>query len=183
MVCLYVTLTNYSSWDCQIRWQSAIIDKYHETQDIRFRLLSALGMVGRHLPIYMPVGVALDISRSPIENQWCPWLLEKYALEIITLLKWWVASYRWGQEIVGLINLSPLETGCLNGNLWYHRWRRGCRTGNVLFSVIVILNMLFLYVYLASECNENILSSATDIHLIFCCGAIGLMFEYNVVGR
>ena len=34
--------------------------------------------------------------------------------------------------------------GCLNDNLWCHRWWQGRLTGDILFSVMVILNMLFL---------------------------------------
>ena len=51
--------------------------------------------------------------------------------------------------------------GCRNDNLWCHRWWRGCRTGDVLLSVMVILNMFFLYVYFVSGCNK------ASIYLIF----------------
>ena len=44
--------------------------------------------------------------------------------------------------------------GCLDDNLWCHRWWRDCRTGDVLLSVMVILNMFFLYVYFVSGCNK-----------------------------
>ena len=32
---------------------------------------------------------------------------------------------------------------CRNCNLWCHRWWKGCRTGDVLFSLMAMLNMWF----------------------------------------
>ena len=45
--------------------------------------------------------------------------------------------------------------GCShNDNLWCHRWRHGCETDDGLFSAIVILNILFLYVHIVSGCYK-----------------------------
>ena len=44
---------------------------------------------------------------------------------------------------------------CRNDDLWCHRWWRGCRTGDVLFTVVAILDMLFLFVYFVSGCNKE----------------------------
>ena len=63
----------------------------------------------------MPVGVALDISRSPIENKWgslwCPGWLDRYAFEMLTLPNdGWKVINRWGWGVAGLMNWSPLLT-------------------------------------------------------------------------
>ena len=63
----------------------------------------------------MPVGVALDISRSPIENKWgspwCPGWLDRYAFEMLTLPNdGWKVINCWGWGVASLMNWSPLLT-------------------------------------------------------------------------
>ena len=80
------------------------------------------------------------------------------------ITKWWVESYQSlgveGRRLDELVTVVD-TVGCLNDNLCCHRWWRGYRTGDVLFSVMVILNMFFLYVYFVSGCNKAL------IYLIF----------------
>ena len=54
-----------------------------------------------------------------------------------------------------LTHICVTRPQCVNYSLWCHRWWQGCRTGDVLFSVMIILNMLFLYVYFVSGCNKE----------------------------
>ena len=73
------------------------------------------------------------------------------------ITKWWVISYQslgvGGRRFDELVTVVD-TVGCLDDNLWCHQWWRGCRTGDVLLSVMVILNMFFLYVYFVSGCNK-----------------------------
>ena len=73
------------------------------------------------------------------------------------ITKWWVESYQslgvGGRRFDELVTVVD-TVGCLDDNLWCHRWWRDCRTGDVLLSVMVILNMFFLYVYFVSGCNK-----------------------------
>ena len=73
------------------------------------------------------------------------------------ITKWWVESYQslgvGGRQFDELVTVVD-TVGCLDDNLWCHQWWRGCRTGDVLLSVMVILNMFFLYVYFVSGCNK-----------------------------
>ena len=78
--------------------------------------------------------------------------------------RWWVGARRF-DELVTVVD----TVGCLNYNLWCHRWWRRCRTGDALLSVMVILNMFFLYVYFISGCNKAFIY----LYLIFKVQLIG----------
>ena len=124
----------------------------------------------------MPVGVALDISPSPIENKWgspwCPGWLDRYAFEMLTLPNdGWKVINRWGWGVASLMNWSPLLTlwvvlmttcGATSGGgavglamfcfQWWSYW--------ICFSCMYILYQdaikpLFIFIYLNAMAKFN----------------------------
>ena len=117
-------------------------------------------MVGLQPLICMSVGFALYVSRSPLKINGAPGGVQGGLTRMhlkTDITKLWVEIYQFvgamGRVFYEFVNLGDTE-GCLNDNLWCHRWCQGCRTGIGLFSVMVILNMFFLYVYFVFTCNK-----------------------------
>ena len=126
------------------------------TKKLRFRHLNALGMAGDNsfaclleLP-WIFLGAPLKINGAPCSVQG--------GLTGMQLKCWYYQMMGWklsiaegrGHRFDELVTVVD-TVGSLNDNLWCHQ----CfRTGDVSLSVMVILNMFFLYVYFVSGCNE-----------------------------
>ena len=130
------------------------------SKKLRFRPLNALGMVGDNsfaclleLPWIFP-GAPLKINGAPrgVRGGLTGMHLKCWHYQMMggKLNQSLGVGGRRFDELVTVVD----TVGCLDDNLWCHQWWRGCRTGDVLLSEMVILNMFFLSVYFVSGCNK-----------------------------